>query len=160
MLFTMRILTTSLCVSVLLGAAAAQTPKPAASPCALLTKAEVQEAVGGPVSEGAVNKTNNLVCDFKAGDTGAVSIMLTAKAPADNAERTVAELKKRNIVAEVTPGFGDSAYSSSPGYGMQQFGVYKGSNQAIVTVFLFGTPEAKAKTVAQAVMRKALARMP
>jgi hypothetical protein len=43
---------------------------------------------------------------------------------------------------------------------MQQLGVYKGSNQVIVTVLLMGSPEAKSKTVAQAVMRKALVRVP
>jgi hypothetical protein len=157
----MRLLTALMSMSVLLGPAVAQPAKPGLSPCALLTKAEVQAAVGSPVSEGAINPTNKSVCDFKAGDTGsAVSIMLTAKAPGDTAEKTAAELKKRKIGAEVTPGFGDGAYSSSPGYGMQQLGVYKGPNQVIVTVFLLGAPEAKSKTVAQAVMRKALARVP
>jgi hypothetical protein len=86
--------------------------------------------------------------------------MLTTKAPADSAERTVAELKKRKMSAEVTPGFGDSAYASSPGYGMQQLGVYKGSNHVIAAVLVFGAPEAKSKAIAQAVMRKALARLP
>jgi hypothetical protein len=139
----------------------AQAPKPGPSPCALLTKAEVQEAAGAPVSEGAHNTTNKSVCDFKVGDMGStVSIMLTGKAAADSAEKTVAALKKQGISAEATPGLGDSAYASSPGYGMQQLGVYKGSNQVIVTVLLMGSPEAKSKTVAQAVMRKALVRVP
>ncbi len=106
-----------------------------------------------------VNSTNKLVCDFKAGG-GTVGIMLTGKGPADNAEKTVAELKKQKIEAAVVPGLGDSAYASSPGYGMQQLGVFKGSNQLIVTVLLPGSPEAKSKAVAQAVMRKALARVP
>ena len=149
------------CLSFFLGFAAAQPPKPAISPCALLTKAEVQEAVGAPVSEGVVNAINQSDCDFKIGDEGsAVGILLTAKAPGDTAERTVAELKKRNTTAEVIPGFGDSAYASSPGYGMQQLGVYKGSNHVIVTVLVLGAPDAKSKTIAQAVMRKALARVP
>jgi hypothetical protein len=85
--------------------------------------------------------------------------MLTAKGPADTAETMVAGLKKQKISAEVTSGFGDSAYASSPGYGMQQLGVYKGSNHVIVTVLVLGAPEAKSKTVAQAVMHKALARL-
>ena len=157
----MRLLTALSYVSVFLGAAMAQAPKAGLSPCALLTKAEVQEAVGTPVSEGALNTTNKSICDFKAGDTGSsISIMLTSKGSADSAEKMVAELKKQKIGAEVISGFGDSAYASSPGYGMQQFGVYKGSNHVIVTVLLLGAPEAKSKTVAQAVMRKALARVP
>ena len=156
----MRLSTALVCVSVFLGSAAAQPLKPGPSPCALVTKAEVQAAVGAPVSEGAIHTTNKSVCDFKVGDAGSVvSIMLTAKGPADTAETMVAGLKKQKISAEVASGFGDSAYASSPGYGMQQLGVYKGSNHVIVTVLLFGAPEAKSKTVAQAVMRKALARL-
>jgi hypothetical protein len=156
----MRLTTALVFVSVLLGSAAAQPAKPGLSPCALATKAEVQAAVGTPVSEGAIHTTNKSVCDFKVGDAGSVvSIMLTAKGPADTAETMVAGLKKQKISAEVTSGFGDSAYASSPGYGMQQLGVYKGSNHVIVTVLVLGAPEAKSKTVAQAVMHKALARL-
>jgi hypothetical protein len=156
----MRLLTVLLCMSIFLASAAAQPAKPGLSPCALLTKAEVQEAVGAPVAEGAVNKINKSVCDFK-GDAGtSVSIMLTAKAAGDSADKTVAELNKRNIAAAVAPGFGDSAYASSPGYGMQQLGAYKGSSHVIVTVLVMGAPEARSKTVSQAVMRKALARVP
>jgi hypothetical protein len=157
----MRSLTLLFCLSVFLQLAAAQAAKPGLSPCALVTKAEVQEAVGAPVSDGAANATNKSVCDFKIGDTGsAVSIMLTTKGPADSGEKMVAELKKRNMNAEVTPGFGDSAYASSPGFGMQQLGVYKGSNHVIVTLLVMGAPESKSKAIAQAVMRKALTRMP
>ena len=143
---------------VLLGPAVAGTPP--AGPCSVLTKAEVQEAVGAPVSDGAVNKTNRAVCDFKVDELGsAVSLMLTGKSPGDSAEKTVAELKKQKIAAQVVAGFGDGAYTSSPGYGMQQIGVYKASSHVIVTVLLMGAPESKSKTVAERVMRKALTRV-
>ena len=133
---------------------------PPAGPCSLLTKAEVQEAVGTPVSEGVINKINKTVCDFSVGDLGsAVSIMLTGKIPGDSAEKTVAELKKQKIAAQVVSGFGDSAYSSSPGYNMQQLGVYKASSHVIVTVLLLGANDAKSKKVAEAVMTKALVRL-
>jgi len=141
-------------------AATDQTPKQGLSPCALVNRAEVQEAAGGSVSDGVLNQNNKVVCDFKAGDAGVVSVMLTAKSPGDTAEKTVAELKKRKINGEVVSGFGDSAYASSPGYGMQQLGVYKGAHHVIVTVMLFGEPEAKSKAVTQKVMRKALTRVP
>lgn len=131
------------------------------NPCSLATKAEVEAAVGSAVSAGTLNPHNKLVCDFKIGASGSsLNILLTSAAPGDNAARTVAELKKRRIAAETVAGFGDSAYASSPGYGMQQLGVYKGSNHVIVTVMMFGSPEAKVKAVAQAVMRKALTRTP
>ena len=141
--------------------ALAQPAKPGAGPCALLTKAEVSEAAGTPVSEGVVNSTNKMVCDFKVGEIGSViSVLLTDKAAGDSGEKTVSELKKRKMTAEVVSGFGDSAYVSSPGYGMQQLGVYKGSKHVIVTVMIMGSPEAKAKAVAEKTMRKALARLP
>ena len=131
-----------------------------AGPCSLLTKAEVQEAVGTPVSDGTVNTINRTVCDFKVDALGsAVSVMLTGKTPGDSAEKTVAELKKQKITVQVVSGFGDSAYASSPGFGMQQLGVYKGSSHVIVTVLLMGAPEAKSKKVAEVVMNKALARV-
>lgn len=154
----MRILKITLLTSTWLGPALAGSPP--TGPCSLLTKAEVQEAVGTPVSEGAVNKINRTVCDFSVGDLGsAVSIMLTGKIPGDTAEKTVAELKKRNIAGQVVSGFGDSGYASSPGYGMQQLGAFKGSSHVIVTVLLMGAPEAKSKKVAETVMTKALVRV-
>jgi len=42
---------------------------------------------------------------------------------------------------------------------MQQLGAYKGSRHVVVTVFIMGTPEAKAKTIAEKVMRKTLTRL-
>lgn len=154
----MRIPAVFLLVTTLPGSALAGTP--ATGPCSLLTKADVQEAAGTLVSEGAVNSINRAVCDFKVDEFGsAVSVMLTGKGPADSAEKTVAELKKQKIAAHVVSGFGDSAYASSPGYGMQQLGVYKGSSHVIVTVMLMGVPEAKSKTIVEAVMNKALVRV-
>lgn len=154
----MRIPATLFLMSILLGSAPAGTPT--SSPCSLLTKAEVQEAVGTPVSEGEVNKINRTVCDFKVDELGsAVSVLLTGKTPGDSPEKTVAELKKRKIAGQVVAGFGDGAYTSSPGYGMQQLGVYKGSSHVVVTVLLMGAPETKSKSVAEAVMRKALVRV-
>jgi hypothetical protein len=106
-----------------------------------------------------VNATNKSVCDFKGGAGSLVSVMLAPKGPADTAEKIVSELKKRNISAQTVPGFGDGAYASSPGYGMQQLGAFKGSNQVIVTALIMGAPEAKSKAVTQAVMTKALAKV-
>jgi hypothetical protein len=154
----MRIVIALICVLFLAGSVQAQADK--AGPCGLVTKAEVQEAAGAAVSDGAVNPRNKAVCDFKAGAAGVINITLTPKAAADSADRTVAELKKRGIQAEVVKGFGDSAYASSPGYGMQQLGAYKGSSHVIVTVMLMAAPEAKAKAATQAIMRKALTRVP
>ncbi|MBA3975339.1 MAG: hypothetical protein C0504_14125 [Candidatus Solibacter sp.] len=140
--------------------AALAQPAPAPAPCSLVTRAEVQQAAGVEVSAGAPNSINKLVCEYKTATPGSiVSVLLTAKAAADSAERTVAELNKRKLAASVVPGLGDSAYAASPGYGMQQLGAYKGSKHVVVTVLLMGAPEAKAKAAAAAVMKKALERL-
>jgi hypothetical protein len=128
-------------------------------PCGLLTKAEIQEAAGIAVSDGTVNANNKLVCDYKS-DTGAVvGILLTDKGPADSADKVVAELNKRKMKAEVAPGIGDGAYYSAPGYGMQQYGAFKGSKHVVVTVMMFGAPEAKARSAAEKLARKAVAKL-
>jgi hypothetical protein len=153
----MRILPLASCIIFVSSFVLAQPAGQGLSPCALVTKAEVQEAVGAAVSDGLANPTNKLVCDFKIGATGSsVSLLLTRKAAADSAEKTVSELQKRKIQASVVRGIGDGAYAASPGYGMQQLGAYKGSSHVVVTVFIMGTPEAKAKAVAEKVMKKAL----
>jgi hypothetical protein len=152
----MRYTALALCALVFSFACNAQSP----SPCSLATKAEVQEAAGTAVQDGTVNSTNKMVCDFKVGSMGSsVSILLTSKTAADSAAKTVAELKKRNIASELVPGLGDGAYSSSPGYGMQQIGAFKGARHVVVTVLILGGPEAKNKEVAIKVMRKALSRL-
>jgi len=156
----MRIFAITFGVVLLSGFAAAQPAKPDLSPCALVTKAEVQEAAGVAVSDGAPDPINKLICNFKIGDTGSsVTVLLTNKGSGDSAERTVAEMNKRKMSAAVAAGIGDGAYTSSPGYGMQQLGAYKGSRHVVVTVFIMGTPEAKAKAIAEKVMRKALTRL-
>ncbi len=131
-----------------------------AGPCSLVTAAEVQAATGVAVAEGKVNSINKQVCDYKASAAGSlINLMLTDKGPGDSAERTVAELAKRRLKAEVAAGIGDGAYRSSPGYGMQQMGAYKGTKHVVVTALLAGAPEAKTKAAIEAVMRKALARV-
>ncbi len=150
----MRIDRSLLCVATLF--AGAQLVN-AADPCSLLTAAEAQQVIGSPISPGTPNKLNKAVCDYKInGGPSNFNVTLTAKGTADNAQRTVEALKKSKIAAEPVTGLGDSAYASSPGYGMQQIGVYKGASHVIVTVMMMGAPEAKAKAAAMDLARKAL----
>lgn len=143
-----------------LGPMAAQPAKPL-NPCSLVTKAEVSQAIGASVADGTPNANNKAVCDYVSPETGGVAnVTLTSKVPGDSAEKMVAELKKRKLNGEVISGFGDSAYAATQAYGMQQIGVFKGTNHVIVTVLLMGKPEAKAKEAVQAIMRKALTRVP
>jgi hypothetical protein len=154
----MKLFRIGMCVLALCLAATAQV-KPAA-PCSLLTAADIQQVAGGAVTEGTPNKLNPSVCDYKMAAGSILNVTVTPKGPADTAEKMVSELKKRNITAEVVAGIGDSSYASSPGYGMQQAGAYKGSNHVIVTILLAGAPEAKARTTAQTLLKKALTKVP
>jgi hypothetical protein len=132
----------------------------AQSPCALLTKAEVQDAVGVAVSDGVINTTNKAICDYKVGSGGSLlNLSVTPRGPADTAEKMVAELNKRKMPAQLLPGVGDGAYTSSAGYGMQQVGAYKGGKHVIATVLIFGSPEAKSKAIAEKLVRKAVSKL-
>lgn len=130
-----------------------------ADPCSLVTAAEVQAATGVAMAAGKVNGTNKSVCDYVSATGSLLNVTLTEKGPADSAEKMVAELTKRKMKAEVAAGIGDGAYRSSPGYGMQQMGAYKGTKHVIVTAMLAGQAEAKVKAAVEAVLRKALARV-
>lgn len=129
-------------------------------PCTLVTTDELKEAVGADVTGGTVNPNNKSVCDYKVGTMGSIlNISLTRKGAADSAKKMVDELQKRKIKSELVNGLGDGAYASSPGYGMQQLGVYKGHQHIIVTGLLAGTPELKVKAILEKVMRKAITRL-
>jgi hypothetical protein len=132
----------------------------AQSPCALLSKAELQEAAGLTVSDGALNSINKAICEYKAGTSGSmISVTLTAKGPADTPDKVVAELNKRKMPAQTVGGIGDGAYAASAGYGMQQLGAFKGMKHVVVTVLIFGAPEAKSKAIADKVARKAVSKL-
>ncbi len=149
----------SFCVVLFAASAGAQAPKPAGNPCALLTKADIQEATGIAVSEGAVMAQNKSVCNYPNASGGAINLMLADKGPSDSAEKMVSELNKRKISAQLVPGIGDGAYTANHGYGMQQVGAYKGSKHVIVTVMIPGAPEAKSKTAAEKLARKAAGKL-
>lgn len=149
--------------STLIWAAVMPAQSSTPNPCSLLTRAEVQEAVGAPVLAGEIEKENQTVCTFKVGNTGSmVSIRILSREPGDNAEKQVAELKELKINAAVTSGFGDSAYtvkSQGAGPGLQELDAFKGAYHVGVSTFLKGAPEAKHVAVNQALMRKVLAKL-
>ena len=80
-------------------------------PCSLLTKAEIQEILGKPVSDGKLNTKANaavgLPCEFTVGDYGVVSILAIAATPSNNPDQVMAQLKKMNIEVADVPGVGD-----------------------------------------------------
>jgi len=132
--------------------------------CTLLTKAEIQAAVGQNVGDGKLNaKANPAVetpCDYVVGDYGAFSILVKTTGPGETADKTKEELKKMKIaVADASPGLGDSSFFASPGYGMIQLNTFKGSNYLIITIMVPGATEAAQKTAAEKLMRMALTKI-
>ena len=131
--------------------------------CSLLTKAEIQAAIGQNVGDGALNpKANPAVgqpCQYVAGSYGAFSILKKTTGPGETADNTIAELNKRKIATADVAGLGDRSFFSSPGYGMIQLNTFQGSHYLVITIMVPGTTEAAQKSAAETLMRKALARL-
>jgi len=128
--------------------------------CTLLTKSEIQAALGQPVGDGALNtKANPLVgqpCEYKVGDYGAFSILVKTTGAGETADRVMAELKKQKIAVSEAAAIGESSFFSSPGYGMFQLNTFKGSRYLIITMMVPGAKDAVQKSAAEDLMRKAL----
>jgi hypothetical protein len=128
--------------------------------CTLLTKAEVQAALGQEVGDGKLNeKANPLVgqpCEYKVGGYGAFSILVKTAAPGETADNVAAALKKNKIAVSEAGPVGDKSFFSSPGYGMIQLNTFKYDKYLIITMLVPGMAEAAQKTAAESLMRKAL----
>jgi hypothetical protein len=137
------------------------TPK--INACTLLTKTEIQTAIGQNVSEGKINTNANPAvsapCEYAVGSYGAFSILVKVTGPGETANKVMEELKKRKIPVSDAPGIGDQSFFSSPGYGMVQLNTFKGSNYLIITMLVPGATEAAEKTAAEKLMRKALTKI-
>lgn len=155
----MRALNSLFCAVLCLGMAGATLATAAPGACGLLTQAEIKEVVGKAASPGTIAPENKALCSYTLDGGSMFNITLTAKSALDSPERAVTEFKKHKMPAEVVTGIGDGGYATSPGLGMQQLGVYKGSNHVIVTLLVMGAPEAKVKAMNQALMKKALSKL-
>jgi hypothetical protein len=131
--------------------------------CSLVTKAEIQEAVGQPVQDGKPNaKANPAVgtpCEYAIAPYGSVSVLWVKSTPGQTAEKTLAEMKKAGMKVSDAPGIGDRSFWMDPGYGMLQLNTWKGSAYLIVTLMVPGATESQQKTAAEKVMKKALTRL-
>jgi len=131
--------------------------------CTLLTKAEIQAALGQEVSDGKLNeKANPLVgqpCEYKVGGYGVFSILVKTAAPGETADKVAAELKKGKIAVSEAGPVGDKSFFSSPGYGMIQLNTFKGDKYLIITMLVPGAAEAAQKTAAETLMKTALTKL-
>jgi len=132
-------------------------------PCALLTKAEIQAALGQNVGDGKLNTRANIAgggpCEYTVGSFGVFSILSKETGPGETADKVMSEMKKRKIAVTETTGIGDRSFFSSPGYGMVQLNTFKGTKYLIITMLVPGATEAAQKTAAGDLMNKALKRM-
>ena len=131
--------------------------------CTLLTKAEIQAALGQEVGDGTLDdKANPLVgqpCKYKVGSYGVFSILVKSAGPGETADNVAAELKKRNIAVSDAGAVGDKSFFSSPGYGMLQLNTFKADKYLIITMLVPGAAEAAQKTAAEKLMKAALAKI-
>ena len=132
-------------------------------PCALLTKAEIQEALGKPVQDGKPNPNANpavgLPCQYVVGDFGAFSILVKATGPGETPDRVRSELNKAKMKTADAPGIGDRSFFSFPGYGMVQLNTFKGSWYVIMTLMVPGLSEDALKAPAEKLMKMVLPKL-
>ncbi len=127
--------------------------------CKLVTKAEVQLAVGLPVADPKPNAGNPALCDFKVGDYGVVGFAVQPSRPGETPDRIFSETAKRKMQPVEAPGIGDRSFFTSPGYGMVQLNTFKGSNYVILTLLVPGASPQKVKAAAEQLMKKALLKL-
>lgn len=131
--------------------------------CALLTRAEIQAALGQPVGDGKPNAKANpmggIPCEYKVGSAGVFSVVLKDIRPGETPDRIMAELKKLKIAVAEAPGIGERAFFASPGYGMVQLNAFRGGRYLIITLLVPGLSEAAQKAAATKLMQTALKRV-
>jgi hypothetical protein len=121
--------------------------------CSLLSKADIEAALGMKVGDGKpvtkANPAGGIPCQYLVGSSGVFSILIKSTAPGETPARVMEEMKKMKIAVAETKGVGDSSFYSSPGYGMVQLNTFKGKYYLIITMMLSGKPEAAQKTAAE-----------
>lgn len=145
-------------IIILAGAASAL----AADACSLLTKAEIQAALGPNVnvSDGKLSTTAPKAaapCDYVIG-SGAINILSRSLSPRDTADKMIAQYQKMKMPVTEVSGIGDRSFFMKPGVGIQLHAI-KGTKHVILTIMLPNVSEEASKTAAENLMRKALTRI-
>jgi hypothetical protein len=132
-------------------------------PCSLLTKAEIQEALGKPVQDGKLNTSANPVvgipCDYIVGDYGVFSLLVKPLGPGETPDKILAGLNKMKMKTADAPGVGDKSFFAFPGYGMVQLNTFKGTNYVIMTLMVPGLSEDGHKAPAEKLMKLVLPKL-
>jgi hypothetical protein len=135
----------------------------AVDPCALLTLAEIQEALGTPVQAGKLKTNANPAagadCTFVVADYGSFNILLKPLGYSETPERIKAQFAKMKMNPVDLPNVGDYSFFTSPGYGMTQLQTFKGSRYILFTILVPGAKEAAQQAAAAKLMRILLSRI-
>jgi hypothetical protein len=146
----------------LLAALPAAAAKPV-DPCALLTKAEIQEAVGKPVEAGVLRPgatpAAGDTCHFTVAAYGSFDILIKPLQSYETPDNILAAFQKGKSKVEVLPNLGDKSFFLYPGYGMIQLNTFKAGRYILFTVLVPGATEAVEKAAAEKLMRKLLAKI-
>ena len=139
----------------------ADSPLKSLTACAVVTRAEVEDALGRPVLAGVEHKdAAQSTCDYTAGD-GEITIALVHSSSKLDAEAEVAELRKLLPAGVVhdAQGIGARAFFVDIPYAGAQLHVLRGDHDYLmVSVLGLGGP-AQVSDTATRIARKALGRL-
>ena|SRR5271157_3135060 len=144
----------------------AKPPRPAVKPppsaCTLVTKAEVQEAIGTAVSAGVLLPDPNIrmdACAFKSPKGEVVSIFLSRSADKRDLSQLVDQAKKAVPDASVreVPGLGEKAILVDLSSGESLLSVYRAGDSFVVSISKTGD-RAKQDAAAEKIARRAFKR--
>lgn len=127
-------------------------------PCALLTKAEIQDALGKPVQANKRNAASNRNCAYVVGDYGSFSLLVKPLGAGETPDQYAAMLTKSMKSADA-PGLGDRAFYTFPGFGMIQLHSFYKNSYILISMLVPGLSEDDQKAPAQKLMKLALSRL-
>jgi len=132
-------------------------------PCALLTKAEIEAAVGKPVGDSKPGANQNpavgVSCTFTIASFGSFNLLIKPLSSYETPAKIKAAFQKRNTKMAAAPGVGADAFFLFPGYGMVQLNAFKGGKYALITLLIPDAKEDAAKAPAEKLMKLVLTRI-
>jgi hypothetical protein len=128
--------------------------------CALVTKAEIEQAIGTTIGNGVPHKAGqNNDCVFENSKGNKVVIIMNRSLEKRNLKTLVAEAQKALPQAKVRefPGIGDKALLVEYPDGRTMLSVYRGGDVLVVSVYGIAN-RARADAVVEKIARKAFSR--
>jgi hypothetical protein len=128
--------------------------------CALVTKAEIAEAIGSPIGKGTPTQDRDMdICTFTTPKGNEVSIYVTRSPAKRNLNNVLAEARKAMPTATIreVPGLGEKALLVEQLIGGTLLSVYRAGDTLVVSVPEAGD-RAKTDAAAEKIARKAFER--